>query len=138
VAAELRLGEKSTRQAQDLVCLAQFAHFSLERLDAFFFGSSWPWTLTGITLLLRTQRRSVSGVQPILAAIDVIAAHCDSYWLPASLTMRTARSMTSGEYLGCFFIAPFSQTIEPLQNPGRFTEWFDTNPTKVNRTINGA
>jgi hypothetical protein len=35
-------------------------------------------------------------MQPILAAIDVIAAHWDSYWLPASLTMRTARSMTSG------------------------------------------
>jgi hypothetical protein len=30
--------------------------------------------------------------------------------------------MTSGEYLGCFFIAPFSQTMEPLQNPGRFIE----------------
>jgi hypothetical protein len=25
-----------------------------------------------------------------LAAIDVITAHCESYWLPASLTMRTA------------------------------------------------
>jgi hypothetical protein len=68
----------------------------------------------------RTQRRNISGVEPILAAIDVIAAHCDLYWLPASLTMRTARSMTSGEYLGCFFIAPFSQTMEPLQNPGQF------------------
>jgi signal transduction histidine kinase len=34
--------------------------------------------------------------------------------------MRTARSMTSGEYLGCFFMTPFSQTMEPLQNPGRF------------------
>jgi F420-0:gamma-glutamyl ligase-like protein len=28
--------------------------------------------------------------------------------------------MTSGEYFGCFFITPFSQTMEPLQNPGRF------------------
>jgi hypothetical protein len=27
--------------------------------------------------------------------------------------------VTSGEYLGCFFIAPFSRTMEPLQNPGR-------------------
>jgi hypothetical protein len=52
VAAELRLGEKSTRQSQDLVCLAQLAHFSLERLDALFFGSSRSWTLTGIALLL--------------------------------------------------------------------------------------
>ena len=64
---------------------------------------------------------SVSGVQPILAAIDSIAAHCELYSLAASLTMRTARSMTSGEYLGCFFLAPFSQTMEPPQNPGRFT-----------------
>jgi hypothetical protein len=48
-------------------------------------------------------------VQPILAAIDAIAAHCDSYWLPASLTMHKARSMTSGEYLGWFFMTPFSQ-----------------------------
>ncbi|WP_307723573.1 choice-of-anchor Q domain-containing protein [Massilia sp. Mn16-1_5] len=32
--------------------------------------------------------------------------------------------MTSGEYLGCFFIAPFSQTMEPLQNPGRFNPMF--------------
>jgi len=46
-------------------------------------------------------------MQPILAAIDVIAAYCDSCWLVASLTMRTARSMTSGESLGCFFIVPF-------------------------------
>lgn len=52
--------------------------------------------------------RSVSGVQPILAAIDVMTAHCNSYSLAASLTIRTARSMTSGEYFGCFFIAPSS------------------------------
>jgi hypothetical protein len=66
----------------------------------------------------RTQRRSVSGVQPILAAIDVMAAHCDSYSLTASLSMRTACSMTSGEYLDYFFMTPFSQTTEPLRNPG--------------------
>nr|GFB76894.1 hypothetical protein [Tanacetum cinerariifolium] len=70
----------------------------------------------------RTQRRSVSGVQPILAAMDSIAAHCELYSLAASLTMRTARSMTSGEYLDCFFMTPFSQTMEPLQNPGRFRQ----------------
>ena len=33
-----------------------------------------------------------AGVQPILAAIDVMAAHCDSYSLAASLTMRTTRA----------------------------------------------
>jgi hypothetical protein len=52
VAAELRLGEKRTRLAQDLVRLAQLAHVSLERLDAIIFGSSRPGPLTGITFLL--------------------------------------------------------------------------------------
>ena len=51
-AVELRPGEKRTRQTQDLVCLAQLAHFSLQRFDAFFFSSGRPWTLAGIALLL--------------------------------------------------------------------------------------
>jgi hypothetical protein len=37
--------------------------------------------------------------------------------------MRTARSRTSGEYLGVlalFIMAPFSWKKEPPQNPGRF------------------
>ncbi|MDA8152353.1 MAG: hypothetical protein M0003_06505, partial [Acidithiobacillus sp.] len=41
-----------------------------------------------------------------------------------SCTMRTARSRTSGEYLGVlalFIMAPFSWKKEPPQNPGRFT-----------------
>ncbi|MEX3640264.1 transposase, partial [Paraburkholderia sp. BR14320] len=41
-----------------------------------------------------------------------------------SRTIRTARSRTSGEYLGHFFfvfsIAPFSQEVEPPEIPGRF------------------
>lgn len=37
---------------------------------------------------------------PILAAIDVIAAHCDSCWLPASLTMHGALD-DFWEYLVC-------------------------------------
>ena len=39
-----------------------------------------------------------------------------------SSTMRTARSRTSGENLFDFFMAPFSQMLEPPQNPGRFNE----------------
>jgi hypothetical protein len=36
--------------------------------------------------------------------------------------MRTARSITSGENLtDFFFMAPFSQMMEPPQNPGRFS-----------------
>ncbi|MEX3640308.1 hypothetical protein, partial [Paraburkholderia sp. BR14320] len=42
-----------------------------------------------------------------------------------SRTIRTARSRTSGEYLGHFFfvfsIAPFSQEVEPPEIPGRFS-----------------
>ncbi|WP_233217443.1 hypothetical protein, partial [Trinickia dabaoshanensis] len=37
-----------------------------------------------------------------------------------SRTMRTARSRTSAENLFGLFIAPFSQELEPPQNPGRF------------------
>ena len=51
-AVELRLGEKRTRQTQDLVCLAQLAHLSLQRFDALLFGGGRPWTLAGIALLL--------------------------------------------------------------------------------------
>ena len=37
-----------------------------------------------------------------------------------SCTRRTARSRTSGENLFDLFMAPFSQRLEPPQNPGRF------------------
>ena len=57
----------------------------------------------------RTYLRSVSAVQPILPAIDSIAAHCDGYWSLASNTMRIARSITSTENFGDFLmLAPFS------------------------------
>src|SRR4030095_7024662 len=62
----------------------------------------------------RTHLRSVSAVQQ--PAIDSIAAHCDGYWSLASKTMRTARSITSGENFGDFLmLAPFSQSKEPPQ-----------------------
>jgi hypothetical protein len=37
-------------------------------------------------------------VQPIFAAIEPIAAHCEAWSPPCSRTMRTARCRTSGEY----------------------------------------
>jgi hypothetical protein len=43
------------------------------------------------------QRRRVSDVQPILAEMDWIVAHSEPYSLWCSLTIRTARSRTSGE-----------------------------------------
>ncbi|MCT9074910.1 hypothetical protein N6G06_26575, partial [Cupriavidus gilardii] len=39
-----------------------------------------------------------------------------------SCTNRTARSRTSGENLLFLLMAPFSQKLEPPQNPGRFKE----------------
>jgi hypothetical protein len=116
VAAELRLGEKRTRQTQDLVCLAQLEHFALQGLDALFFGSGRPWTLAGITLLL-----AYPATQRFRCAANL---GCDGFdcsplrtVLAASLTMRTTRSMTSGEYSDCFFMTPFNQTMAPLQSP---------------------
>jgi hypothetical protein len=52
------------------------------------------------------------------AAGDVIAAHCYGYSLPASLTMRIARSMTSGEYFGCFFMGSILSNIGASTKPG--------------------
>ena len=47
---------------------------------------------------------------------------CPQGWILATVsnTMRTARSRTSGENLFDFFMAPFSQMLEPPQKPGRF------------------
>src|SRR5271165_6537191 len=80
--------------------------------------SRWPVSRS----CWRTHRRSVSAVQPIFAAIDTIAAHCDAYSSLDSATIRTARSMTSGEnFDDLFMMAPFSQMMEPPSNPGRFS-----------------
>src|SRR3954467_6540021 len=68
-------------------------------------GSRWAW---------RTRWRRVSGAQPILAAIEQIAADweaCSPWW---SNTIRTARARTSGEYGGMRLVmAPSFQDQEP-------------------------
>ncbi len=69
-----------------------------------------------------THSSSVYGPQPIFGAIDSTAAHSDGYSPRCSCTSRTARSRTSGENLFDLFMAPFSQELEPPQNPGRFTQ----------------
>lgn len=73
----------------------------------------------------RTQLHNVCAVQPILPAIDSIAVHGEVYSPRCSNTIRTARSRTSGEYVGDFFFgvssAPSSQELEPPRIPGRFT-----------------
>src|SRR6185437_1173909 len=80
-----------------------------------------PWSRSA----RRTQLHSVCAVQPILPAIDSIAAHCEACSPRCSNTIRTARSRTSGEYVGDFFfgvsIAPSSQELEPPRIPERFT-----------------
>src|SRR4051812_40500673 len=78
-----------------------------------------PWSRSAC----RTQPRSVSGLQPIFAAIELIAAHCEAYSSACSNTIRTARSRTSGAYLGdaCFvMMTPVSQEMGPPVNPVRF------------------
>src|SRR5262245_64925571 len=57
-----------------------------------------PWSRSAC----RTQLDSVCAVQPILAAIDTIAAHCDVCSVRCSNTIRTARSRTSAENFGHF------------------------------------
>src|SRR5690348_5819088 len=79
-----------------------------------------PWSRSAC----RTQLDSVCAVQPILAAIDTIAAHCDACSVRCSNTIRTARSRTSLENFGDFdsvVMAPVSQELEPPANPGRLT-----------------
>src|SRR6476469_7552159 len=70
-----------------------------------------------------TQSRSVCGVQPILAAIDMIAVQRDGCSCSCSTTSRTAQERTSGEnlLLVCLLMAPPSQGLEPPANPERFS-----------------
>lgn len=56
----------------------------------------------------------------IFGAIDSIAAHREEYSPRFSNTMRTARVRTSVGNLFGFFMAPFSQILEPPQSPERF------------------
>src|SRR5690606_13826569 len=52
--------------------------------------------------------------------MDWAAAHWEGYSSRCSCTKRTARSRTSGENLLFLLMAPFSQELEPPQNPVRF------------------
>src|SRR5918995_4985134 len=63
-----------------------------------------------------------SAVQPIFAAIEPIAVHCEACSPWCSNTIRTARLRTSGEYfVDAFFVmAPVSQELEPPAIPARF------------------
>src|SRR3990167_4980164 len=79
-------------------------------------------SLTPVSISSRlTHSLRVCGTQPILGAMDSMAAHSEGYSPRCSCTMRTARSRTSGENLFDFLLmAQSSQRKEPPQNPGRF------------------
>src|SRR5262249_37200815 len=89
---------------------AALTHISLARFNSRFSRSSClrrsrsvlvsPARLPLSRSACRTHWRKDSGVQPILPAIETIAAHCDSCSAWCSKTIRTARSRTSGEYFG--------------------------------------
>jgi hypothetical protein len=65
--------------AQDLVGLPQLAVLPLQRLQALghLARNARPHTAVDLSLLILTQSLSVCAVQPILAAIEQIAAHRD-------------------------------------------------------------
>ena len=77
-AVEFRLREKRASQAQDLIGATQLLDFPLKPLDPFLLGGGGTGALTRIAFVLTypaSQRRSVSAVQPILPAMETIAAH---------------------------------------------------------------
>jgi hypothetical protein len=71
--------------------------------------------------------KDVSAVQPIVAAIEPIAAHCEACSPACSNTIRTARSRTSGEYFGevCFVM------MTPVLCVGELAYWNPDDPVPV-------
>ena len=96
------------------------------RSRAFIFSATSlgrPARLPLSTSLFLTQSCSVAGEQPILAAIDEMAAQRDGCSASWSSTIRMARLRPSGENLFVVLLtmAPLSQKLEPPANPVRFT-----------------
>ncbi|KVT88921.1 hypothetical protein WT25_05705 [Burkholderia territorii] len=102
-AVELRPHEIRRRLAQNLVDLPQLTVLPLPLLEPRQFGCRGARALASSLLLLRTDLRSVSGVQPTFTAIELAVAHSDSYVRRWSNTIRTARARISDEYFGCAF-----------------------------------
>ena len=121
-AVELRLGEKRAGQLQNLIGSAQLPVLSLQGLELLAFVGGHALTLARVHLRLLDPLEQSRRKQPTLGAIDSMAAHKDGYSPRCSCTIRTARSRISGEKRFDFlFMAQFSQSLEPPQNPGRFT-----------------
>lgn len=64
-----------------------------------------------------THSSTVCAVPLIFGAINSTAAHNDGYCRRYSWAIRTTRSRTSGENWFEVFMAPYSQELEPPQNP---------------------
>ena len=74
--------------------------------------------MPSITLRRRTHFRSVSAVQPSFGATDCSTAHADAWASRCSLTIRTARSRTSGENRLERPIDPILPRNEVSEKPG--------------------
>jgi hypothetical protein len=85
----------------------------------------------------RTQRLIVSAVHPILDAIALYVAHCDSCSLRCSPTSRTARSRTSGKNLVSLLVTVSSQSFQSPAIRGRLT-CFLSRLTLMNQYILGC
>lgn len=72
-AVELRLGEKRTGQAQDLIGFARFPHLTFKGFDAFTLGGGYALTSTRICFM-RTHSCKVWGTHPILGPMDWVFA----------------------------------------------------------------
>ena len=90
MAVELRLCEKSRRLAENLVGAPQFLDFALELLEALTFLRRQAKSLAGVSLDLSLPVPQRLVVHLNFAAIEPIAAHCDSYCQALSKTIRTA------------------------------------------------
>ena len=113
-AVELRLGGKRARQLQDFVGAAQLLYLALRRGDAI--------TLAALSACpCLSHPNSAWLVQPIIGAMDSIAAHSDGCSPRCSRCRCTARSRTSGKTWFVCSWAPFSQELEPPLNAGRFS-----------------
>jgi hypothetical protein len=110
-------------------------HHGLKTRPAPFIASSIPGAISGLEERARPHERKSRYPQFLFLKCSSGSDIADSRWVPecrsrgrawsapCSITIRTARSRTSGAYFGtCFLLmAPTSQRREPPANPGRFT-----------------
>jgi hypothetical protein len=78
-AVELRLCKKSRCLTQNLITALQLTILPLQLLEPLAFRAGHAGASAWSRSAWRTNLRSVSAVQPIFAAIEPNAAHCESY-----------------------------------------------------------